>query len=149
MISFARELLCEVVQEVQPLLLAHYAELTLHKDVVKLDPQWDYYALLEKMDRFVVITARDDGKLIGYNAFFVQQHMHYAGLKVAQNDVFWLVEEYRRGTTALRFLRYTEEALKRMDVRKVVYHCKTSNNFAPILRRLGHAEEEVMVGKIL
>lgn len=149
MISFARELLCEVVQEVQPLLIDHYEELTKRKDVVKLDPQWDQYALLEKLDRFVVFTARDDGNLVGYNAFFVQAHMHYAGLKVAQNDVFFLVDDYRRGTTALRFLRYTEDALKRIDVRKVVYHCKPVNNLAPILHRLGHADEEVMVGKIL
>jgi hypothetical protein len=149
MISFAKELLCEVVQEAQPLLERHYEELTKHKEVVKLDPQWDQYASLERLERFVVFTARDEGNLVGYNAFFVQPHMHYAGLLVAQNDVFWLCEEVRRGTTALRFLRYSEDALKKMDVRKIVYHCKSSNNFAPILYRLGFADEEAMVGKII
>lgn len=149
MITFAKELLCECVQEAQPLLIDHYDELTAHKEVVKLDPRWDEYALLERLDRFVIFTAREDGKLIGYNAFFVQQHLHYAGLKTAQNDVFWICEDYRRGTTALRFLRYTEDALKCMDVRKVVYHCKASNNFAPILHRMKYSDEEVMVGKIL
>lgn len=149
MISFRRELLCEVVQEAQPLLQAHYDELTLHKEVVKLNPQWDQYALLERLDRLAIFTARDDGKLAGYNAFFVQKHFHYAGLTVAQNDVFWISDEYRRGTTALRFLRYSEEALKGIGAQKIVYHCKYSNNFAPILHRLGFADEEVMVGKMI
>lgn len=149
MTVFARELLCEVVQEVQPLLIAHYEELTLHKDIVKLDPQWDQYALLEKMERFTVFTARDGGALVGYSAYFVNRHIHYAGLVHASNDVFYIDPAHRRGTTALRFLRHCEEQLRAQGVKKLMYHCKPSNNFAPILHRLGYADEEVMVGKIL
>lgn len=149
MIAFQRELLCEVVEEVQPLLERHYLELTRHKDVVKLAPRWPQYAAMEQAGCFVVLTARDDGKLAGYNAFFVQPHMHYEGLSTATNDVFWLEPEYRRGVTALRFLRFCEDHLKAQGVMKLVYHCKLSNNFAPILHRLGFADEEVMCGKIL
>lgn len=149
MVSFTREVLCEVVQEIQPLLEMHYDELCLNRDRVALDPQWDQYLLLERLGRLAIFTARDDGRLVGYSAFFVQQHMHYAGLLTAQNDVFYLVQEHRRGTTALRFLRYTEQALKDLGAHKVIYHCKLSNQFAPILHRLGFADEEVMVGKML
>jgi GNAT superfamily N-acetyltransferase len=149
MVTFAHELLCEVVQEVQPLLQMHYQELTLHKDVVKLDPQWKEYALLEQLGRFLVFTAREDGDLCGYNAFFLTRHLHYAGLTVAQNDVFFLAPDHRRGTTALRFLRYCEEQLRALGADKLVYHAKLSNNFAPILHRLGYADEEVMAGKLL
>ena len=149
MISFRRELLCEVVEEVQPLLERHYLELTRNKDVVKLAPKWAAYAAMEQPGCFTVFTARDDDKLIGYNAFFVQTHMHYEGLTVAQNDVFWIEPDYRRGVTALRFLRFCEDHLKAQGVMKLVYHCKPSNNFAPILHLLGYADEEVMCGKIL
>lgn len=149
MITFDRELLCEVVQEVQPLLDAHYAELTLNKDVVKLDPQWQEYALLEQMGRFVVFTARDDGVLVGYSAFFVNRHIHYAGLTVAINDVLFLAQSRRRGTTALRFLDFCEEALRAEGVRKLTYHIKFSLDWRPILHRKGYVDEEVMVGKLL
>jgi hypothetical protein len=147
--QFARELLCEVVEEVQPLLEAHYRELTLNQDVVKLDPQWERYALLESMGGFIVFTAREDGKLCGYNAFFVAHHMHYAALKVAQNDVFYICDDKRAGTTPLRFLRYCEAQLKADGAHKVVYHCKPSNQFANILIRMGFTGEEAMVGKLL
>jgi hypothetical protein len=147
--QFARELLCEVVEEVQPLLEKHYAELTLNQDVVKLDPQWERYALLESLGSLVIFTARDGGMLAGYNAFFISHHMHYAALKVAQNDVFYVSEDHRKGSAPLRFLRYCEAQLKADGAHKIVYHCKPSNQFANILIRMGFAGEEAMVGKLL
>jgi hypothetical protein len=147
--DFASELLCEVVQEVQPLLQMHWEELTRNKEIAKLAPMWEEYAALEQMGRFVVFTARDDGKLVGYNAFFINKHIHYAGMTLAQNDVFFLVPDHRRGTAALRFLRYCEDQLRELGAMKLTYHCKTVNNFAPILHRLGFADEELIVGKVL
>lgn len=132
------------------MLVGHYDELTLNKAVVKLAPKWDEYFLLEEMGRFVVYTARDDaGTLVGYNAFFINTHMHYAGLTLAVNDVFYLHPAHRRGPAALRFLRYTEGALKALGAQKVAYHFKRSNNFGLILSRLGYADEEGVVGKII
>ncbi len=147
--DFARETLFDVIEEVQPLLEAHYAELTRHKDVVKLDPRWGVYSALEKAGAFVVLTARDSGKLVGYSAYFLNAHLHYAGLVVAQSDVFFIVPEHRKGSTPVRFLRYCEQWLKEAGAMKIVYHCKTSNNFAPILHHLGFQDEEVMTAKLL
>lgn len=149
MITFARELLCECVQEAQPLLELHYRELCLHRDVIQLDPRWEEYALLERLERFVVFTAREDGRLVGYSAFFVTKHLHYAGLVHAQNDVLFVEPAARRGTTALRFLAFCEEQLRAAGVRKLTYHIKFNLDWRPLLHRRGYADEEVMVGKIL
>lgn len=150
MTIFARELLCEVVQEAQPLLDLHYQELCLHRDVIKLDPQWDQYALLEQLERFVVLTAReDDGRLVGYNAFFLNRHMHYGGFTVAQNDVLFLHPQARRGTTALRLIDWTEHSLRELGAQKLTYHVKFSLDWRAILHRRGYADEEVMCGKLL
>lgn len=149
MITFQQELLCEVVQEVQPLLDLHYRELCLHRDVIELDPQWREYAILEQMGRFVVFTARDDGRLIGYNAFFLNKHMHYGGFTVAQNDVLFLHPEQRRGTTALKFLDDTEARCKALGAQKITYHIKLALDWRPILHRRGYADEEVMCAKLI
>ena len=146
---FQRETLFDVIDDVQPLLDLHYQELTAHKEVVKLDVQWQKYAALESMGAFVVFTCRDKDALVGYNAFFLNTHFHYAGLMVAQNDVFYLTEAHRKGTAALRFIRFAESQLKEMGANKIIYHAKHSNNFAPILNRLGYAAEETMCGKII
>lgn len=54
--EFKREPLFEVMDEVGALLDMHYQELTLHKDVIKLEPQWSQYAALEQLgDRKSVV----------------------------------------------------------------------------------------------
>jgi hypothetical protein len=147
--QFARELLCEVVQEVQPLLELHYRELCLHRDVIKLDPRWETYAALEQAGAFVVLTAREGEELIGYNAFFFNRHMHYGGFTVAQNDVLFLHPAFRRGTTALRFLDFSEQQMRELDADKISYHIKFSMDWRPILHRRGYCDEEVMCAKLL
>lgn len=149
MISYTKECLCDVINEVEPLLHLHYEELTLNKDIVKLDPDWDRYAAMEHAGGFHVFTARLGDKLIGYSAFFLNTHLHYKSLMVAQNDVFYIVENHRCGTAAMRLIRYSEDRLRELGAQKVIYHAKLANNFAPILLRMGYADEEVMCGKML
>lgn len=144
------EPLASVRAELEPLLVKHYDELTLHKDVVKLDVRWDDYFTLERLGHFLVITARNDaGELIGYNAFFVNRHMHYSGLTLAVNDVFYVRDDSRHGPAALRLIRYAERVLKDMGVQKIAYHFKLGNNLARILTRLGYSQEEGVAGKII
>lgn len=149
MITYQRESLRDVIDDVQPLLQLHYDELTLHKEVVKLDPRWDQYFLLEQLECFTVFTARDDGRLIGYNAFFLNRHMHYGDLLVAQNDVLFVHPDARRGAMALRFLDYSEQALRALGAHKLGYHIKFNRDWRPILYRRGYTDEEVMCAKLL
>lgn len=151
MIHLAKERLTPLlVGEMLPILDAHYEELTLHKERVKLKPRWIVYYTLQARGHFVIYTARDDsGRLVGYNAFFIDAHMHYEDLIVATNDVFFIVPEHRRGSTALRFLRFTEQQLREGGVDKVAYHHKAANNFGPILHRLGYSPEEGVAAKLL
>ena len=149
MITFQREPLRAVIDDVQPLLQLHYEEVALHRDVIKLNPRWDQYFLLEQIESFAVYTARDDGALVGYNAFFVNHHMHYEDLVVAHNDVLFLHPASRRGTTALCFIDYTEQALQALGARKVGYHIKLAHDWRPILHRRGYQDEEVMCAKLL
>jgi hypothetical protein len=153
-LKFRREHIAELIPELKPLLELHYQELTLNKDVVKLAPKWDEYIALEDMGRFVILTARDDaGRLTAYNAFFTNTHMHYSALDMAVNDVFYIHDDFRRGSLALRFLRYTEATLKALVAPnaplKLVYHFKRGNNFAAILAALDYVDEEGVAAKII
>lgn len=147
--NFQRETLFDVIEEVQPLLELHYNELTLNKECIRLQPRWDVYTELERLGLFVLFTAREGVPLAGYNAFFLQSHMHYASLKTAQNDVLFMHPAYRRGTTALRFLDYCEQQLTEMGAGKIGYHIKFSLDWRPILHRRGYCDEEVMCAKLL
>ena len=149
MITFQQEPLYGVSSEIDGLLQEHYAELTLNKDRVKLNPRWSQYKALELVGAFVVFTARDGEKLVGYSAFFVQHHIHYADLVHAHNDVLFLTKEHRQGTAGIRLIKFCESQLKSIGVAKLTFHAKVDTSLIPILRRLGYQLEEVVQGKFL
>lgn len=149
MLSFNREMLYDVFEDVQPLLALHYRELTLHQDKIALDPVWERYAALERQGSFALFTARDGGRLIGYSAFYVQNHIHYTDTIVAANDVLFLHPDYRKGSAGIKLIKFSEQQLQAQGVNKITWHVKFSKDFRPILHRLGYADEEVMCGKIL
>jgi L-amino acid N-acyltransferase YncA len=150
MTTFAREILFEVIDEIQPLLALHYAELARNKDRVKLEPMWERYAHAEASgrDAFQIYTARDEqGVLVGYAAFFVQPHMHYRELFPAINDVIF-VHPQHRDSTGLRLIRFCERELQKY-AHKIVFHVKLDTPMAALLPRLGYALEEHVYGKFL
>lgn len=144
--NFGQESLRYIFHDLQPLLRDHYAELTLNKDKVRLDPDWAQYDALEAADKLRIYTARDLGELVGYAFFFVTPHIHYRKLTVATNDVLFLKSEYRKGMTGIRFLKYCEQELfKCAD--KVTWHVKAAVDFGPILQRMGYSHEDTIMGK--
>ena len=149
MISYQQEVLYDLIDEVEPLLELHYQELCLNKEFVKLDPRWDKYAALEIAGSFVIYTAREDGKLVGYSAFFISPHPHYAGLTVAVNDVLF-VHPDQRGSVGIRLIKFSEQELTlRLGHFKLTWRAKYTNNLAAILERLGYAREEVVMAKLI
>jgi len=149
MITFKIEPVLECKQEMLTLLEEHYEELTFNKEVVKLNPNWAEYNRRESVNKFVFIAARDDGVLIGYSAWFLDYHIHYADLKVAANDVIFLKKEYRLGMTGIKLIKYSENAMKKLEANKITWHIKETNDFRPILHRMGYCDEDMIVGKIL
>ena len=141
---FQRETLFDVIEEAQPLLQLHHAEMTPHPLV--LSPRWDQYNEVERQGALVLLTARDEGKLVGYSLYFIGQHRHFDSLKVAENDLLYVAEPHRH--KAAWFLRYAEKTLKTLGVGHISYHCG-KNNLSAILERLGYADVQVMRGKLI
>jgi hypothetical protein len=139
-----------LVEEMLDLIKQHYDEITLNKDVVKLDPDWDRYAELAANDRLLALSVRNDqNKLIGYSWFFIGHHIHYKSLKMASNDVLFLTPEARKGRTGIRLIKDSETACRARGVDKIIWHIKFAKDFRNILYRLGYADEDALVGKIL
>lgn len=147
MITFHREFLCEVVQEIEPLIHQHYQELVQESDRLKIEPRWQDYAALERMGFFHMFTARADGKLAGYGAFFLNKHLHHSNLTSAVNDALFLHPDHRAGMTGIRLIRFCESELKAMGADKVCIHAKQGTSLHPILERLGYTAEEIIMSK--
>jgi hypothetical protein len=87
--------------------------------------------------------------LIGYSAFFLKPHIHYKDILVASNDVLFLKKEHRVGRFGLKLIKYSEQKMKELGANKITWHIKSSNDFSPILHRMGYIDEDIIVGRML
>lgn len=147
MITYQREALCTIAMDVDELLELHHEEMSLNKDSLRLAPIWSRYAALEAAEAFVAFTARKDGELIGYSAFFVNRHLHYEDLVSAVNDVLFLHPTHRRGLTGVKLIKFSEQQLRVLGAQSFSWYAKYDSNLARLLTHLGYKSEEAVFVK--
>lgn len=135
----AREPLPNILESgLAALLLAHWGEVAHDRAEIALDPDWDGYLEDERQHRFIAWSARRDGELVGYNAFFTVRPRHYRANLFAINDVIYL-KPGERGASGVQLIIEVEKALKVLGATKVFYHVKTD----AILGQVGDSLENV------
>jgi len=139
----------QLVSEIEPLIQLHYDEIALNKEYIPLDPDWDAYKKLADSGNLLIVAARRDGNLVGYAVFFLMQHIHYKSTKIANNDILYLHPDYRQGRLGIRLIKDSETACRFRGVNKILWHIKFAKDFRTIFYRLGYADEDAIVGKIL
>lgn len=140
--DLARERLTpELVAEVTPLLMAHWREVAGDKDI-PLEPRWDLYFDMQDLGKLLVYTARREGRLIGYNAFFKDRHLHYATSLQGANDVIFIDPRERGFGRA--FIRFCIDQLTAEKVQVNSYHVKLSHDWGHVLAEMGFEPREVV-----
>lgn len=148
MTTIQRENYWDASSGVKALLQAHWEEVALHREEIKLNPDFSRYQQAEIRNALVVITARQGTELVGYSVFLLHRHLHYKDCLVASNDVIYLKPECR-GVVGARLIKRSEEILKSLKVQKVVWHIKPRNDWSSVLSRLGYDQEEIIMAKVL
>jgi hypothetical protein len=119
LITFQREKWSDCVAEMRPLWPEHYEELSTNKDSIYLDCDEAKYEQGEAGGQLYLVTARADGKLVGYYYGILMGHLHYksAGL-MCYTDAYYLKPEYR-GINGLRFIAAVIKGLRGLGVVKL------------------------------
>lgn len=149
MITYQQESLITTKEDARPLLQKHWEEIALNKDTIKLNPDWDAYANLEDAGILKIFTARSDGILIGYFVVFVKEHIHYKDHLFAYNDILFLSQDYRKGYTGAKLMKFAEQCLKDDGVSVVVINTKRHKPFDALLKWLGYKHIENIYSKVL
>ncbi len=145
--NFQRERIHDVIDEVAPLLVCHFVEIS-HDPDIALDPDFHTYKKIEENGALRVFTARDDdGTLVGYNCFFVNPNLHYQSSLQAVQDVLY-VDKERRGF-GRTFIKWCDDELRKEGVQKVYHHLKAKYNFGPMLERMGYELVDLIYAKRL
>lgn len=113
------ESLTQRLEELKPLLPAHFAELALNQDKVPLDPQYEIYLERDRCGEVVFVTVRELGELVGYYVGFVAPGLHYGGCLTCTTDIFWIRPDKRgQALPGARLFREVERELRRRGVQR-------------------------------
>lgn len=142
MITYQVETFEQCIEDIKPLLKAHYREICSHPELLVLDPDYDRYRQIEDAGMLRIFTARMGAELIGYFISVVMPHIHYRQTVYAHNDILYLDPAHRGGRTGYKLFVEAIRDLKRGGADVVVIHMKTAHPFRPLLSRLGFSLTE-------
>lgn len=136
--------------DAQPLLQAHWAELSNDLDI-PLAVDVDAYRAAEQQGHLTVLTARtDDGELVGYTAFLLRSNAHYKTSLQAVQDVFYVAPAWRGDGLGLTLIAEAERLLRKRGVQVVYHHVKVAHPaLGYLLSHAGYARIEAIYAKRL
>ena len=149
MIEYKEETYSQVIDEIKPLLEDHWEEIALNKEVIKLNPNYEMYEKLCNSGVMRIVTARNDGKLIGYCICIIAYNLHYKDSLTATNDIFFISKDYRKGSTGVKLFIKNEEILKSYGVQRLIMNTKVHQDVGAIFERLGYKQTERVFGKLI
>lgn len=150
MITFQVEKFAAAIEEAQPLLEKHWDELALHKDCIPFSPNYSRYAALDASGRFLIVTGRNDGALVAYAAFRADLADHYSTTLWAEDDLIWVMPEYRRADIGSGLITRAEKELRDRGAVIVQIKSKIAHPaLAMLLDGMGYERTEIVHTKML
>jgi len=139
----------EMLAQANVLFEEHYEEIARNKQIMKLKPDEETYRKMESAQQIFILSARQDDVLIGYSVNFVTNHLHYADLKLAQNDLLFISKEHRGGRIGLKLIKETEKHATSLGCKLMLWHAKENTTLAAMLPRLKYGVQDIMFSKEL
>lgn len=148
-VLFQREPIGSLWPELLPLARDHWREVRWDPDS-EADLDQEKLAGADEAGAFCLFTARQDGELIGYAAFWIAHHPQNASSLEASADAIYLRPDRRHGRNGIELIKYADQALQAMGVRKVYQTVRhNARDFGPVLERLGYQSTETIYARKL
>jgi len=137
----------EFIVLADPLFEEHYEEIARNKQIMKLKPNYQLYEALNSTGWLFIYVAMRDDVCIGYSMNIMMHHLHYADLRIAQNDILFVKKEFRGGRLGLRLLKVTEDHARSEGCKLMLWHAKENTALAELLPKLKYGVQEIMYSK--
>jgi GNAT superfamily N-acetyltransferase len=131
------ETIAGALDEMKPLIAAHFAALALDPAKAPLDPQYDLYLELERRGEMVMATLRDEGELVGYVLGFIAPGLHYRRTLTFVLDALWVREDRRNRAGGLKLMRRLLKELKRRGVERAFLGSKRHDDCGRLFEAFG------------
>lgn len=140
------------IDDAWQLLEMHREELTTNKEIMELEPRREVYQNLHDSGALFGLGLYRGDQIIGYSVNIVGQNLHYGGLTVSQNDLFFVHPDYR-AHYGLRLMVETEKQGKARYAPNTpfmqLWHAKPGSPFQTILDRKKYAVQDVIYSKVI
>ncbi len=143
-LTFQVERFGQYQSDAEPLQLEHWREIASDKDRMPIGIDLHRFSLLDATGQLLICTARRGGWLIGYVAYVVCAHPHYATVTCAFEDAYFLTASERTGNglsfrkqVGVRLIEFSLERAKDRGAKQVKFHTKEIRSVAAVLKRLG------------
>ena len=149
MIVYSEEDYEDIVDELKGIVQSQWDELGENQEEIELDVDYDYYTQVDAQHQLVMLTARDEGLIVGYSVLILYGHQHHKDKAFAYNDLIWVIKPYRNGRVGYRLIKLAETILQDYGIRYVTYNFKNRFNFGHGIERMGYQPVETVYGKLL
>lgn len=147
-VTFSLERIENIVDEIRPLHRAHWDETEEHRHELLFNPDYKTFTRYERAGRYVLLTLRSEGKLLGNCAMYMDKSAHTQTI-IATEDTLYLLPQARKGRVAGRFVAYVENTMRQFGAKEINITVKTINKAGRFFRLLGYRHVENGFTKIL
>jgi hypothetical protein len=101
-----------------------------------------FYAKLETAGHLHVVTARNEGKLVGYYVGVILAQPHYKNVICASADLYYLAPEYRVAQNGVLFILFIQQSLKERGVQWIIMGTKMDKNLGELYEAMGYKKTD-------
>lgn len=149
MLTFQTERWAKFYPDSKVVFPLHWRELALNQAEIPLSIDEEKYANLDRLGILLIVTARLDGRLVGYYLWFLMPHPHYASSgPMGLTDMYFVLPEYRKGVGTKLFVA-SELELRKRGIVKAITSCKVHEDHTELLERLGWTFSDKTFCKLL
>lgn len=144
------EKVSENIDELMSIFEEHYNELEDKKDVLfPFNFNWEYYDKMEKKDSLIFVSARKNGKLIGYCISFIMPSFFNCHLWTCFTHIFYVKKSERKNLAGLKMVNFLENVLEKMDITEWFAGNRLNFDLSLFYKRKGFEPLEFLHRKIL
>lgn len=123
--------------QMDALLKDYFARTVASEGIPPLDMDWERYAELQHHNKLILVTAREDMKLVGFVMYFIIDHLHHKGLRMGICDILAVHVDHRGKRIGRLLVQAGIELLKARDVKAVIHNSRTVYDVDPLFPKLG------------
>jgi len=107
------------------------------------------YARLEQLDLLHILTAREQGKLVGFAVMMIGPDLGYRGRKLAVVNLLFLHPDYRKGIVGRKMIEAVEDTMRVLGADRVALATRPQPDLSPLYERMGYQRLETNYAKVL